>query len=113
MIYQCCNENRKAAVLNNPSSITATPTVDVSGTGYAAGTALRIAQAGASGTATVKVGFVPISGGVPAVTLVSNGTGYITAAGVPATGGGGSGCILNIAGTPNGIDYLEVLDSDA
>ena len=113
MIYQCCNENRKAAVLNNPSSITATPTVDVSGTGYAVGNVLTIAQAGSSGTATVKVGSVSNSGGVTAVTLVSNGTGYITAAGVPATGGGGSGCILNIAGTPNGIDYLEVLDSDA
>ena len=113
MIYQCCNENRKAAVLNNPSSITATPTVDAPGAGYAVGDVLAIAQTGSSGTATVKVGFVSAGGHVTAVTLTSNGTGYTTATGISTTGGGGSGCTLNITGTPNGIDYLEVLDSDA
>lgn len=113
MIYQCCNENRKAAVLNNPSSITATPTIDAPGTGYAAGDVLTIAESGSSGTATVKVTSVAAGGGVTAVTLAANGTGYTTASGVPTTGGSGSGCTLNLSGTPNGIDYLEVLDSDA
>src|SRR5262249_17629848 len=113
MIYQCCNENRKAAVLNNPSSITATPTVDAPGTGYAAGDVLTIAESGSSGTATVNVVSVSAGGGVTTVSLATNGMGYTTASGVPTTGGSGSGCTLNIASTPNGIDYLEVLDSDA
>ncbi|HUI83254.1 MAG TPA: putative baseplate assembly protein [Candidatus Binatia bacterium] len=113
MIYQCCNENRKAAVLNNPSSITATPTVDAPGSGYAAGDVLTIVESGSSGTATVTVVSVAAGGAVSAVSLAANGTGYTTATGVATTGGSGSGCTLNIAGTPNGIDYLEVLDSDA
>jgi hypothetical protein len=113
MIYSCCNENRKSAVLNNPTAITATPTVDAPGSGYALGDVLTIAESGSSGTATVKVTAISATGGVTAVTLVNNGTNYTTAIGVPTTGGSGSGCTLNIAGTPNGIDYLEVLDHDA
>src|SRR5215470_14061982 len=98
MIYQCCNENRKAAVLNNPSSITATPTVDAPGTGYAVGDVLTIAQSGSSGTATVKVASVSAEGHVTSVTLASNGTGYSTATAVSTIGGSGSGCTLNING---------------
>ena len=113
MIYQCCNENRKSAVLNNPGAIMATPTVDAPGTGYAVGDVLTIAQSGSSGTATVRAATVSAGGGVETVTLVLNGTNYSTATGVPTTGGGGSGCTLNIAGPPNGINYLEVLDHDA
>ncbi len=113
MIYRCCNENRKAAVLNNPSTITATPTVDAPGSGYALGDVLTIAQAGSSGTATVSVNGIDGTGGVTSVSLVQNGSNYSTATGVPTTGGTGTGCTLNIAGTPNGIDYLEVLDHDA
>ena len=113
MIYQCCNENRKAAVLNNPSAITATPTVDAPGSGYAVGDVLTVAQSGSSGTATVKVLTIGVGGAITAVGLVQNGTNYSTATGVPTTGGSGTGCTLNIAGTPNGIDYLEVLDHDA
>jgi hypothetical protein len=112
MIYRCCNENRKSAVLKNPSSITATPAVNAPGAGYAAGDVLTIAQPGSSGTATVKVETVN-AGKVETVSLQTNGTGYMTAIGVPTTGGSGTGCTLNISGTPNGIDYLEVLDSDA
>lgn len=113
MIYRCCNENRKAAVLNNPSAITATPTVDAAGSSYVVGDVLTIAQSGSSGTATAMVTAISAGGGVTAVSLASNGTGYTTANGVPTSGGSGSGCTLNIAGTPNGIDYLEVLDHDA
>jgi hypothetical protein len=112
MIYRCCNENRRSAVLNNPSSITATPTVDVPGAGYAVGDVLTIAQPGSSKTATVKVTAVT-AGGVATVVLETNGTGYSTALDIPTTGGSGSGCTLNLSGTPNGIDYLEVLDHDA
>jgi len=113
MIYRCCNENRKGAVLNNPTTITATPTVDAPGSGYAVGDVLTIAQSGSSGTATVKVTSISASGGITALSLVLNGTDYGTATAVPTTGGSGSGSTLNIAGTPNGIDYLEVLDHDA
>ncbi|ABF39855.1 conserved hypothetical protein [Candidatus Koribacter versatilis Ellin345] len=112
MIYSCCNENRKSAVLNNPSSIITTPTINAPGTGYTVGDVLTIAQPGSSGTATVKVETVS-TGKVATVSLQANGTGYSTATGVPTTGGSGSGCTLNITGTPNGIDYLEVLDHDA
>jgi Baseplate J-like protein len=112
MIYRCCNEHRKSAVLNNPSAITANPAVDALGSGYAVGDVLTIAQSGSSDTATAKVTTVS-AGGVSAVSLVLNGTGYSTATGVPTTGGSGTGCTLNITGTPNGIDYLEVLDHDA
>jgi hypothetical protein len=112
MIYSCCNENRKSAILNNPSAITAVPTVDAPGTGYAVGDVLTIAQPGSSGTAQVKVTAVS-SGAVTAIALQQNGTNYTTAIGVPTTGGSGTGCTLNISGTPNGIDYLEVLDHDA
>lgn len=113
MIYRCCNENRKGAILNNPSAITAAPTVDAAGNGYAVGDVLTIAQAGSSGTATVKVTAVSSTGGITSVTLQQDGTNYATATGVPTTGGTGSGGTLNIAGTPNAIDYLEVLDHDA
>jgi hypothetical protein len=112
MIYSCCNENRKSAVLNSPSAILATPTVDAPGSGYAAGDVLTIAQPGSSGTAQVKVESVT-AGAVTAVLLQANGTNYFTATGVPTTGGAGTGCTLNIQGAPNGIDYLEVLDHDA
>src|SRR5499427_862444 len=113
MIYRCCNENRKAAVLNNPSTITAAPAVNAPGSGYVVGDMLTIAEPGSSGTATVRVDGASGTGGVTALSLVANGSNYITAAGVPTTGGSGTGCTLNIAGTPNGIDYLEVLDHDA
>src|SRR5271166_2924462 len=113
MIYSCCNENRKNAVLNNHGAIIATPTVDAAGSGYDIGDVLSIAQIGSSGTATVTVTAVNGSGGVTAISLSQDGTDYITATGVPTTGGNGSGCTLSITGTPNGIDYLEVLDHDA
>lgn len=113
MIYHCCSEKRKSAVLNNPSSITATPAVEAPGSGYTAGDVLTVVQSGSSGTATVKVTSVSGSGGVTGVSLQANGTGYFTASGVTTTGGSGTGCTLNISGTPNGIDYLEVLDHDA
>jgi len=113
MIYSCCNENRKNAVLNNHGAIIATPTVDAAGSGYDIGDVLSIAQIGSSGTATVTVTAVNGSGGVTVISLSQDGTDYITATGVPTTGGNGSGCTLSITGTPNGIDYLEVLDHDA
>ncbi len=113
MIYQCCNENRRSAVLNSTGTITASPTVAAAGSGYQAGDVLTIAQSGSSKTATLTVMTVSASGGVTGVSLASNGATYSTATGVPTTGGHGNGCTVNIAGTPNGIDFLEVLDSDA
>jgi hypothetical protein len=111
MIYRCCTDNRKSAVLNNPASITATPTVDAPGSGYAVGDVLTITQPGASWTATVTVGSVTATGGVATISLTQNGSLYSTATGVPTTGGKGTGCTLNISGTPNGIDYLEVAET--
>ncbi|HTA23119.1 MAG TPA: putative baseplate assembly protein [Terriglobales bacterium] len=108
MIYSCCNENRKNAVLNSPNAIISTPTVDAAGSGYAVGDVLTVAQSGSSGTATVTVASISASGGITGVSLSLNGTNYSTATGVPTSGGKGSGCTLNITGTPNGIDYLEV-----
>lgn len=113
MIYQCCNENRKSAVLKSASAITATPTADAPGSGYAVGDVLTIAETGSSGTAQVTVTAVSATGGVTTVTLTTNGAGYYTAIGIATTGGSGSGFTLNIAATLNGIDYLEVLDHDA
>jgi predicted phage baseplate assembly protein len=107
MIYDCCNENRKNAVLNNPS-IVATPTIDAAGSGYAVGDVLTIAQSGSSGSATVTVSAASSTGGVTGISLTQNGTLYGTASGVPTTGGKGTGCTLNLVCAPNGIDYLEV-----
>ena len=111
MIYQCCNENRKSAVLNNPASIVGTPTIDAAGSGYAVGDVLTITQAGSSWLATVTVTTVTAAGGVSGLSLTQNGALYSTASGVATSGGKGSGCTLNITGTPNGIDYLEVEDT--
>jgi hypothetical protein len=113
MIYRCCSENRKNAILENPTSLVATPSVNAAGAGYAAGDVLTVAQPGSSGAAQVTVTGVAAGGGVTAVSLTANGTGYSTASGVATAGGSGSGCTLDLTGTPNGIDYLEVLDSDA
>lgn len=112
MIYCCCdqNETRKQAVLNATSI--AALSIGVPGSGYSAGDVLTIAQSGSSGTATANVTSLSAAGGVTGVCLSQNGTGYSTAVGIPASGGHGSGCTLNLV-TPNGIDYLEVLDSDA
>lgn len=112
MIYSCCNENRKSAILDGPNAILAVPTIDAPGTAYATGDILTIAQPGSSGTAQVKVESVT-AGAVAAVSLQANGTNYFTATNVPTTGGTGTGCTLNIQGPLNGIDYLEVLDRDA
>jgi Baseplate J-like protein len=113
VIYSCCNENRKNAVLKSPKAITTTPIVNATGKGFSVGDVLTIAQVGSSGDATVTVSAVTGAGGVNGLSLTQNGTNYSTAIAVPTTGGGGTGCTLNITGIPNGIDYLEVLDNDA
>jgi uncharacterized phage protein gp47/JayE len=113
MIFSCCNENRKNAVRDNPGAIIGTPSVAAPGTGYATGDLLTIAQSVSSGVAEVKVTSVTGTGGVTNVSLQQNGTNYETANGVATTGGSGTGCTLNVIAAPNGIDYLEVLDSDA
>ncbi|HXZ39744.1 MAG TPA: putative baseplate assembly protein [Terriglobales bacterium] len=111
MIYSCCNENRKAAVLNATSI--AALTICVPGSDYSAGDVLTVAPSGSNGTATATVTSISASGGVSSISLSQNGTGYITAVNLPTNGGHGSGCTLNVF-TPNGIDYLEVVDySDA
>lgn len=112
MIYNCCQENRKDAVLNNPASILASPAVNAPGSGYAVADVLTIAQAGSSGTATVTVATVNATGGVTGITLSQNGALYSTASAVHTTGGKGTGCTINLTGSPNGIDYLEVASSD-
>ena len=98
-------------MLDNPASIAATPTVNAPGSGYAVGDVLTITQPGSSWTATVTVNSVTASGGVAGISLSQNGAMYSTATAVPTTGGKGTGCTLNIVGTPNGIDYLEVADT--
>jgi len=116
VIYSCCDENgqtRKNAVLTNPTGITATPVVEAAGSGYALGDVLTIVQTNSGENATVDVTAVSASGGVTEVSLSQSGTNYSTAIGVATSGGKGSGCTLNISATPNGIDYLEVLDHDA
>ena len=113
MIYNCCNENRKNAVRDNAGAIIGTPTVAAPGTGYADGEVLTIAQSVSSRTAEVKVTSVSGTGEVTGISLLQNGGNYQTANGVATTGGSGTGCTLNIVASPNGIDYLEVMDSDA
>jgi hypothetical protein len=108
MIYDCCNENRKNAILNNPASIIAAPAISAAGSGYAVGDVLTIVQSGSSGSAMVTVSAANATGGVTGITLTSNGALYRTATGVAASGGKGAGCTLNLSCTPNGIDYLEV-----
>jgi hypothetical protein len=113
MIYRCCTANRRNAIVANPSAITASVTVNAPGSGYVVGDVLTVTQTGSSSTAAVTVTSVTTGGGVVTVSLSANGSGYSTASGVPTTGGKGSGCTLNIVSTPNGIDYLEVLDHEA
>ena len=113
MIYSCCNENRKNAVLKSPRAITTTPVINARGKGYSVGDVLTIAQDSSNGDATITVNSVTAAGGVKALSLKKGGTNYSTASAVPTTGGGGTGCTVDVTGIPNGIDYLEVLDNDA
>ena len=102
MIYSCCNENRKNAVLNHPGAITATPTVAAPGSGYAVNDVLTVAQPGSSGTAKVEVTSL-FNGGVGAVAVQQDGTHYSVATAVPTTGGSGTGCTLIISDVQNGL----------
>jgi hypothetical protein len=111
VIYNCCSDNRRTTILASPGAILAVPTILAPGTGYAVADVLSIQQPGSSLSATVTVTTVSTTGGVTALTLSANGTSYSTATGVPTTGGKGTGCTLNLLSTPNGIDYLEVLDA--
>jgi hypothetical protein len=110
MIYSCCTPNRRTAVLSSPGAILATPTVSAPGSAYAVADVLTVLAPGSSLSATVSVTSINAAGGVTAVSLVANGTSYSTATAIPTSGGKGTGCTLNLVSTPNGIDYLEVLD---
>lgn len=72
-----------------------TVSVNAAGTGYSIGNVLTISTGG-DGNGQVTVATVNGSGGVTSVTLSNNGTGYVTGSGYATTGGGGSGCTINV-----------------
>lgn len=81
-----------APVQGSISALNATPTA--AGSGYIAGETLTISTGGTGGTAFITA--VDGSGGVTAVQLLAEGSGYTTGTGKSTTGGSGSGCTLNI-----------------
>lgn len=77
-----------------------TVSVAAAGSGYSVGNILTIASG--DGNATVSVATIGGGGTVTSVTITNNGTGYVTGSGYSTTGGGGTGCTINVLGI---IDY--------
>ena len=70
-------------------------TIATGGTGYSVGDVATVVQAGGSG-GTVTVTGVDNAGVVLGIGSLVPGTGYVTAPGVPTTGGTGTGLTVNI-----------------
>lgn len=87
----------------NPFAVTPIKTTTLNAGGastYAVGNLLTIVQTGASG-GVIRVDTVN-AGAVVTYTLVDPGTGYAVANGLSTTGGGGTGCKINITAVTTG-----------
>lgn len=79
----------------NNSIQTANLSAGFAGTGYVVGDVLLIPQSGASG-GQIQVTGVNSVGGIIAFILIARGTGYVTATGIGAIGGHGTGAEFDI-----------------
>lgn len=74
-----------------------TVSINAAGSGYSVNDALLISTGG-DGNGEVTVTSIGGGGTVTGVLLTNNGTGYVTGNGYSTTGGGGSGCKINVLG---------------
>lgn len=85
-----------------------TVSIAAAGTGYSVSNVLTLV--GGSSDCTVTVATIGGGGSVTSVTLTDNGTNYVVASALATTGGGGTGCTINVLTL---IDYTLWAANDA